>query len=168
MKAYKVVVMFLSLLFSCHQYPKDPEKTWEKVKNNLLLVGYSENPPWVVESPEGTARQSVGGIEVQLIEEFAARQNAEIQWIKNSENELFQDLIDRKLHIVITGLTTDTPWKKEKIGITRPFFRESSKKHVMAVQEGENAFLIQLEKFLLEKEHEIRELVKHYENNPAL
>ena len=157
----------LLLLFSCDQYPKDPEKTLEKVKNNVLLVGYAENPPWVIERAEDTTH-SVDGIEVQLIEEFASRQNASIQWIRNPENELFRSLIDRKLHIVIAGITADTPWKKEKIGITRSFFSTSDKKHVMAIQEGENAFLVQLEKFLLEKENKIRELVKYYENNPSL
>jgi hypothetical protein len=50
--------------------------------------------------------------------------------------------------IVIAGLTDETHWKTRMIGLTKPYRIEGKEKHVIAVQEGENAFLIQLEFFL--------------------
>jgi polar amino acid transport system substrate-binding protein len=159
-KSRWVWIICALLLAGCQYYPKDPEDTLEKIKNATLMVGYSENPPWVIETSE-----EVSGIEADLVKEFAASHQAEIKWIKNTENELFQDLADRKIHLIIAGLTDDTPWKKEKIGITRPYFKASDKKHIMAIPQGENAFLISLEKFLLQKENEIKQMVKFHEKD---
>ena len=159
-KKYWLLLFFTFLLVGCKYYPKDPEDTLEKIKNATLIVGYSENLPWVIETADG-----VSGIEAELVKEFAALHQAEVKWIKNTENDLFQDLKERKLHIIIAGLTDDTPWKKEKIGITRPYFKAADKKHIMAIPQGENAFLISLEKFLLQKENEIKQMVKSYEKN---
>ena len=102
------------------------------------------------------------------MKEYAAQQNAEIKWIKNTENDLFQDLKERKLHLIIAGLTDDTPWKSEKIGVTRPYIEASDEKHIMTIPQGENAFLISLEKFLLSKEDEIKQMLTSYEKDQAL
>ncbi len=163
MKNYIVFLALSFLLLHCHPYPRDPEKTLENVSHHELLVGYSVNPPWVIETSD-----SLQGVEVALMQEFAQRLHAEIRWIPGTENELFKDLADRKLHMVIAGLTRDTPWKKEKIGITRTYYKTGKEEYVMAILQGENAFLVALEKFLLTKEHQIKSLVEKYENHQAI
>ncbi|MFA1772541.1 transporter substrate-binding domain-containing protein [Rufibacter glacialis] len=126
----------------CSNYPKDPEKTLEKVSNGTLHVGYSENPPWVV---KGAAAPT--GIEADLIKAFAQSIGAQIQWHNDTEQNLLEALEEKQLQVVIAGLTDDSPWSKN-VSFTRPFVELGKKKHVMAVVMGENAFITKLESFL--------------------
>ncbi|MFC4871953.1 transporter substrate-binding domain-containing protein [Negadavirga shengliensis] len=137
------------ILIGCENFPKDPENTLKKVHNGTLRVGYSENPPWVVETDNIPI-----GIEPELVKDFAKSLNAEIEWINDTEQNLFDDLGKKKLHLVVAGITSDTPWKK-KVGLTRPFAKRGKKKQVMAVIQGENAFIVQLERFLYQQKKEI-------------
>ncbi|KAA3436836.1 transporter substrate-binding domain-containing protein [Rufibacter hautae] len=133
---------FLLLATSCQDFPKDPEKTLEQVSNGTLKVGYSENPPWVVKGPEGPT-----GIEAELVRGFAKTLNAKVEWQNDTEQNLLEDLEEKKLHLVIAGITDDSPWKS-KISFTRPYTEMAKKKHVLCVVMGENAFIVKLEKFL--------------------
>ncbi len=53
---------------------------------------------------------------------------------------------------MVGGLTAKTPWV-EKAAITKPYLAEETPEgkqdHVMAAPLGENAFLVELERFLL-------------------
>lgn len=132
-----------AVLQACSDYPQDPSKTLHKVEGGTLVVGYSENPPWVVKaSPEPT------GIEPELVKAFARKLHARVQWRNNTEQVLFEDLEKKRVDLVVAGLTDDTPWTKEKVGFTRPFVEQGKQKHVMAIVQGENAFLVRLEEFL--------------------
>ncbi|RNI21772.1 transporter substrate-binding domain-containing protein [Rufibacter latericius] len=131
-----------SLTFGCQDFPKDPEKTLEQVTNGTLKVGYSENPPWVVKGPQGPT-----GIEADLVKAFAKSLNATIEWQNDTEQNLMERLEKNELHLVMAGVTDDTPWK-QKISFTRPFAEVAKKKHVLCVIKGENAFTVKLEKFL--------------------
>ncbi|WP_207432057.1 transporter substrate-binding domain-containing protein [Sabulibacter ruber] len=142
LKSIFLLLYTLLFLAGCENYPKDPEKTLEKVTNGTLVVGYSENPPWVV---KGAAEPA--GIEPELVKAFAKSINASIQWQNDTEQNLLEELEKRKLHVVIAGITDDSPWKS-KISFTRPFAEVAKKKHVMAIVMGENAFTIKLETFL--------------------
>lgn len=140
----------LILLSSCHNFPRDPKDTLEKVKNDTLVVGYSENPPWVIK----TENEPIGE-EAELVKSFAKTLNATISWKNDSEQNLFELLEKGKIHMVIAGITEETPWK-DKVGLTRAYMENNKKKHVMAVINGENGFLVALEKFLHENKKNIQ------------
>jgi hypothetical protein len=144
-KSITLCSIIVLVCFGCTEYPKDPNKTLHKVTDGNLTVGYSENSPWVVKK-EGEPEPS--GIEPALIKSFASTLNAKIIWENGSEGQLLKKLEDRKIDVVIAGLTDETPWKTRMIGLTKPYRIKGKEKHVIAVQEGENAFLIQLEFFL--------------------
>ena len=152
---YPIFLLILLLGFcSCTNFPKDPEKTLQKVKNGTLVVGYSENPPWVVKTDS-----IPGGIEPELVKAFAKTLNAKVEWKNGTEQNLVEDLEKKKVHLFIAGITDDSPWKN-KAGFTRPFAKVGKSKHVMAAINGENAFVVQLEQFLHQRELQIKALVQ--------
>jgi ABC-type amino acid transport substrate-binding protein len=133
-------------------YPADPNGTLERVTGGTMRVGISPNENWTDISDGGEA----SGIEVNLVEEFADRIDAEIEWTEGGEEKLFTDLAAGRLDMVIGGLTETTPWV-EKAAITKPFDQVTTDdgatvRHVMAAAMGENAFLLELEKYLVEQE----------------
>ncbi|MBC6609880.1 transporter substrate-binding domain-containing protein [Hymenobacter sp. BT507] len=136
---------FVLLLSACSEYPKDPERTLQKVENGILQVGYSDNPPWVIKTDQDPI-----GIEPELVKGFAKSLHATVRWHNDTEQGLFEGLKRKQYALVVAGITDDTPWKQEKIGLTRPY-REGHKKHVMAIMQGENAFLVRLENYLYQQ-----------------
>lgn len=152
----------LLLLFSsCDNYPKDTYGSLEEAKNGVLLVGYIENPPFVIEK-EGVLL----GIEVEIVKDFARSIGTEIQWIHKNEQTLLQDLEKRNLHLVISGLDQKSPWTQH-VGIVKSYVELNSESHTIAVPPGEHALVFQLEKFLKDHEGEIKEIINRYteENN---
>ncbi len=142
-RRYALLLLGVALLpLGCDSFPKDPRHTLDRVRNGTLRVGYSENRPWVTKS--GTVP---GGTEAELVKRFAQSLQAKIEWHNDTEQNLFERLEKNEIHLVIAGLTDETPWK-DKIGMTRPYRKEGKKKHVMAVAPGENGFLVALETFL--------------------
>jgi ABC-type amino acid transport substrate-binding protein len=119
------------------------------VSGGELRVGVTERPPWV-ELPEGEEPQ---GIEPELVRRFAERVDAEIQWVEGSEQKLVGDLEHGVVDLVIGGIPADSPWS-EHAGMSRPY-RSATDEHgqplapVMLVPAGENAFLLELDRFLL-------------------
>jgi polar amino acid transport system substrate-binding protein len=113
--------IFLSLfsLFTCCDFPKDPGDSFEEAGKGHLLVGIIENKPWIWFDNDTPA-----GIEAEIIEEFAARNRLEIEWIKGPPDALIILLKNRDLHIVAGGFTDKSkPWNKEA-GMTRPYRKE--------------------------------------------
>jgi membrane-bound lytic murein transglycosylase MltF len=137
-----LIPWFACLPAGCDSFPKDPRRTLDRVRNGTLRVGYSENPPWVTKSGDAP-----GGTEAELVKKFAQTLNAKIEWHNDTEQHLFERLEKNEIHLVIAGITDETPWK-DKIGMTRPYVKAGKKKHVMAVAPGENGFLVALETFL--------------------
>ncbi|AMM49935.1 hypothetical protein TH61_00355 [Rufibacter sp. DG15C] len=135
-------ICLVGLLAGCTQYPKDPEDTLTKVTGGTLVVGYSENAPWVVDGANGPS-----GLEADLVRGYAKTINAQIEWKKDTEQDLLHALEENQLHVVIAGITDDTPWKKN-ISFTRPYAELEKKKHVFCVIKGENALVTSLEKYL--------------------
>lgn len=141
-------------------YPADPEGTLNRISGGVLRVGISHQPPWT-DISEGET--SPHGIEVQVVEDYAASINAEIEWQAGGEEELTTLLSENELDLVIGGLTSQTPWESEA-AITTSYAESigvdgKTAKHVMAVQMGENAFMTSLERFLLEQniDHQVPE-----------
>jgi ABC-type amino acid transport substrate-binding protein len=151
----RIYLLFLILVTTgCDNFPKDPDQTLSKIKNGRLLVGYTENPPWVVkQTGEPT------GIEADLIRKFAQSQSASVVWVNDAEQDLFEKLGQKELHLVVGGFTDKNTWKS-KISFTRPYFEQDKKKYVMAVLKGENAFTVALEKFLYQQEPQLKSQIR--------
>lgn len=139
---YCILILLLCITIGCGEFPRDPDKTLQQVKGGKLLIGYSENPPWVIKTNKDPT-----GIEADLLKAFAKSLQATIVWQNDSEEDLFNQLEERKLHLVIGGLTDKNAWSKHA-AFTRPYLEYKKQKHVMAVLKGENAFVLHLEKFL--------------------
>ena len=100
------------------QYPADPDGTLERVRDGTMRVGVTASDPWVDLADPGDPQ----GVEPELARRFAARLNAEVEWIEGSEEELMGALEEGQLDLVVGGLTKKTPWKKEA-ALTRPYLR---------------------------------------------
>lgn len=146
----------LLILAACDDYPKDVKATLQKVQNHQALrVGLIEHEPWVV---RGASEPQ--GIEVEIITDFAQNLNAATHWTFLSEAEATEKLKNHELDLVVGGLTQDSPRKKE-VGFTRPYLKTGGDKkdrHVMAAPQGENRFIITLEKFLKAHKSEIHKI----------
>jgi polar amino acid transport system substrate-binding protein len=151
---YPIALILLLFLSDCKNIPADPEDSYSKAQATGLSVGFSSNPPWVIVSGD-----SVYGIEPELIRRFAENNQMKIVWKNGPEQKMLKELEEKKLHIFISGLTGDTPWKKRKVGLTRPFFKGEKEKHVMAIMQGENRLLYHLEKYLFNNKDSINALV---------
>ena len=136
-------------LAGCGTYPADPAGTLERVADGTLRVGASENGEWVQ-----FAGEDVQGTEADLVRDFAARIGADVEWVPGTEHVLAEELKHGELDLVIGGLDDKTPWAQHG-GLTRAYAesrdsRDSLHKHVMLVPLGENAFLLELDRFLME------------------
>lgn len=144
------------LLSGCNgSFPKDPDNTLEQVKAEGLVVGYSENPPWVLKTDTAPA-----GIEPALVKAFARSIGTRVIWKNDTEHNLFEALEQKKIHLLIAGTRHSTPWKT-KVALTKPYLERGKDKHVMAGISGENAFLVALERFLHGKEEQLKASLQH-------
>ena len=130
--------------------PSDPDGTLEQVRGGLLRVGVSTNPPWThVVDGEPT------GLEPGLVEDFAASLDADVSWTVGGEHDLVARLERGELDLVVGGLTAASPWGGS-VALTVPYVETTgphgTELHVMAAPAGENAFLVELERFLLAQE----------------
>ncbi len=136
------------LLAGCDDVPRDPGGSLGRIRHaHTLDVGVLNEPPWAECSGDG---EQVRGIEVQAITRFAEHLDASPAWHCLSEAQAFAALKKQGLDLVIGGLTADNPRKKES-AFTRPYFeagKTDTFRHVMAVQRGENRFMVTLERFL--------------------
>jgi polar amino acid transport system substrate-binding protein len=161
MKKQSLLLLLLTGLMACHHYPQDPDNTLTTIRQGKLRVGYSENPPWVVKTAGAPA-----GIEPTLLTAFARTQQARIEWVADTEHDLMEQLKKRELHLVVGGLVHNSPWSQQ-VSFTRPYLQQGAKKRVMAVVEGENAFVLELEKFLWRQEEKLKTTLSH-EADPQL
>lgn len=132
-------------------FPADTEGTLQRATGGTLYVGVTEHEPWTMLEDDG----DVTGIEPELLEDYAATIDAEIDWTTGSESVLADELDNGELDIVIGGLTSSAPWTG-KMAFTRPYatVRDESGQQqnmVMGVRAGENALLVSLETFLSEE-----------------
>lgn len=134
--------------------PVDPDGTLERASGGVLRVGMSQHEPWT--ALDGGERS---GVEVELIEEFAAVLDAEVEWHDGGEEFLIDELHRGELDLVVGGLTEKSPWV-DQAALTRPYVvvtgpEGAPEPHVLAARMGENALLVALERFLLERETEL-------------
>jgi polar amino acid transport system substrate-binding protein len=100
-------------------FPKDAEKTLDKVSNGTIRVGFTNAAPWVYPSASGAK-----GIEAGIVTSFAATLHAKVEWIEGTEEQLYTALRRNEIDILIGGITDETPWKQE-IGLTKPYLETS-------------------------------------------
>ncbi len=109
-----VVLCALVLLCGCG-IPRDPEGTLERASGGTLLAGMIPHEPWA-----SAAGSTPEGIEVELIEAFAAEIGAEVQWFEGAESELFEALHEGRLDLVVGGIVSDSPFQKDA-ALTHPY-----------------------------------------------
>lgn len=122
--------------------PHDPEQTYRRVAGRTVRVGVCEHPPFTV-LEEG----KLTGIEVNLIQGFARQLNAAVRWHRGAEGPLIEALGQGKLDVVIGGLKESSPWSSHA-GATQPYAEAGGEKYVMFVRQGENRWLLELDKYL--------------------
>lgn len=116
----------------------------------MVRVGIAEAQPWT-QVVDGRPH----GIEVDLVRAFAAQLAADIEWVVGPESELLEALHRRELDLVAAGLKASTPWSR-KVALTRPYLTVDGAEHVLAVPQGENRWLLELERFLEHYDIEVR------------
>ena len=143
----------LGLVGCGNHYPADPEGTLDRASGSTIRAGISHEPPWTDISSGENTEENPGGIEVELLEDYAESIDAEVEWQAGGEEQLIGLLAEQELDVVVGGLTDKSPWESDA-AITTSYAESkgiagSTDKHVMATQMGENAFMTSLEKFLL-------------------
>lgn len=136
-------------------FPADARGSLDRATEGELRVGIAENAPWTEVAPDG----SVSGTEVELLNDYAETIDAEIRWIPGGENVLAAEMKEGNLDLVIGGLASDVPWTSE-IALTRPYATAQGPDGkpvdiVMGVRPGENALLVDLERYLAERAGEL-------------
>lgn len=132
--------------------PKDSEGTTERILGSRVLrVGVSENSPWV----DGSGPEP-GGIEPELIRNFAKSLGARVEWVRNGETPLLEALEERKLDLVAGGIKSDTPWKGS-LGVSQVYLKQGSDRHVLLTAPGENQLLLRLDRFIVDAKPALQE-----------
>lgn len=151
-----LVLALLLVAAGCQgSFPADTQGTLDRATGGELRVGIAENPPWTQVAPDGT----VSGTEVELLEGYATTIDAEIRWVPAGENTLAAQMRNGELDLVIGGLAADVPWTSQ-IALTRPYTTAEGPGGapvdlVMGVRPGENALLVDLERYLAEQGGEL-------------
>lgn len=149
-----VAVAAVTAVAGCAGIPVDPDGTLDRARGGTLRVGVSAHEPWTV-----VAGGERSGVEVRLVEGFAADIAADIEWHDGGEEALMERLHAGGLDVVIGGLTQRSPWSSQA-ALTRPYVvvtspTGSDEPHVMAVRLGENALQVALERHLQRREAEV-------------
>jgi len=145
-----IATALLSFLSTACDIPKDPEGTSERIAStHELRVGVTDNPPWV-----SATHGEPGGIEAKLVRKFAKNVQAHVLWTTGSESVLVEALKRHELDVVIGGFEKRTQWSSQA-GITQPFAKDADgKKHVFLAAPGENGFILNLDRFLTERQRD--------------
>lgn len=149
-----LVAAALSFVLGC-DLPRDPEGTLHRVRSGVVRVGVTPHGPWV----ETDAGKPPTGIEPALVEDFARQLDARVQWYRGSETQLIEALEAYELDLVVGGVTDDTLWS-DRVGLSQPYAETANGRHVIVVAPGENALLLELDRFLTSREDVILEQVR--------
>jgi len=143
-------VLLLCCVLAACDLPRDPDDTLKHVRNATMRVGIVNAGPWTVDAGPGSVPS---GIEPPLVQAIAHELGSTIEWVRKPEHELMRDLHERRIHLVVGGLTDALPWKQE-VAFTRPYFTDRER-HVFAAPPGENAWLVAVERAIERHKREI-------------
>lgn len=155
-RALALLLAAVLMVSGCQgSFPADAQGTLERASGGELRVGVSENPPWTEVGPDG----SVSGSEVDLVTRYAETIDAQVEWVPAGENVLAAEMGAGTLDMVIGGLPSDAPWTSD-IAFTRPYTTTTGPEGkkveiVLGVRPGENALLVDLERFLADQAGEL-------------
>ena len=143
MPALRRLLLALGLaatLVACSDYPRDPERTLQRIEGGALYVGVSQDPPFV--HGGGTA---VRGREAALVRELARTHDARMVWIHGGHDDLMRRLETFQLDLVIGGHDRDSPWRR-RVASSRPYRIADGHgrviERVAALPPGENRWLL--------------------------
>lgn len=138
------LVPLLACAVACAPYPRDPDRTLERVRGGVLLAGASHDPPHVVLPAAGPPT----GDDVARVEALARSVDARVEWVRGEHEGLMHALHARRLHLVAGGVDAKSPWARQ-VALTRPYPARDGEgrriERVMAVPPGENGWLMQVE-----------------------
>jgi len=112
-----LVVLVLALVpvsVGC-DFPRDPRGTLQAVRNDTMRVGIVDNGPWT-RMEDGRA----SGIEVELLEDFAAKLGAETSFVPGTTPELLEAAKEGEVDVLVGGFTSTSPGVSEgkEAGVT--------------------------------------------------
>lgn len=157
----------LLVLSGCDRWPDDPRDSLAAAEQRgALRVGVVANPPWVEPNPPGAP----GGMESELISEFADQLGLQVQWHHAGVEQQIEALKNFDLDLLIGGFSAAHPWQAE-VGQTFPYFIDNRQdgargKHLILSAPGENALLMELERFLFDHRDPQRFLPRLREASP--
>ena len=161
--SHPIVALLATLALTGCQFPRDADGTLDRLEaGGTLRVGVTEHEPYVV-----LDRRRPSGVEVRLLEDFGRHLGAPLEFVRGSEEQLVEQLREGELDVVVGGITKRSPWKKE-VAPTRVYAtthervgdKEVTDEHVMLTRNGENAFLVRLERYLLDRKPAIRQALE--------
>lgn len=133
MRAGAVLASSLLLLVAGCDLPKDPDGTLERVSGGALRVG-------VVPGNDRAAAE-----DRRIVDALAQALRSRPVFQHADAHQLFHELEQGRLDLIVGGLPTNTPFSKNA-GLTRkagPLMRPgSSQDRVLALPAGENGFLL--------------------------
>lgn len=120
-----IIFLISALLVSC-RFPDDPNHTLSHIEQSQVLrVGFCDSS-----NPKSQKERMFLNL---LSQELHAR----IQWINEPQELLYHKLEHNELDIVACAINNDSPWG-ERVTFSTPL---DGKKHVLAIPQGENAWL---------------------------
>lgn len=145
-------LILCAALAACDAIPRDSAGALERARGGELRVGVVHNPPFVDVTDDG----EVAGIEAGLIEDWARQLGANVAFVEGNETALAEALHRRELDVLAAGLATDSP-HAHRVALTQPYLesrdREGrTRKHVLAVTQGESALLLALDRYLASRD----------------
>lgn len=147
-----VAALCLALVLSgCGgSFPRDPDGTLSRVSGGTLRVGVNERAPYTQVDSDGT----VTGTEADLVQGYAESVGAQVQWVPGVTSELVRELGRGEVDLVIGGIRDDQT-VGDRVVLTVAHGQEMSSdgaRHplVFAAPAGENAFLVSVERYLIQ------------------
>ena len=126
-KMIRLLTFLCVLSLAACGVPRDPEGTLDRARGGEMRVGVASSDPWTAWSGGEPS-----GVEVELVEDFAAEIDSEIVWVEGSEAEVMEALEAGELDLVIGGLTSTSPWSS-MAALTHPYI---TTKVLIAVPSG--------------------------------
>ncbi|CAH8283475.1 hypothetical protein EV196_102423 [Mariniflexile fucanivorans] len=128
------IIVFL-VVTNCNM-PKDPNKSWNSIKQHEMQVG-------VVQAPVDSERFKLIEQEKIMMEKFGTFYKVKSKFLEGTETQLIDSLNNNKIHLIIGGFEKNNILKNE-VGTTAPY----DGIHVLFIPKGENLLLFKLEEFI--------------------
>jgi ABC-type amino acid transport substrate-binding protein len=143
--SFAATVMLLVLGGCGLPVPSDPDGSLDAIRGGTLRAGASLESGLLAATGGG-----VSGPLADLVEGFAERNGAAVEWTVGSEESLVTGLEEGRLHVAVGGMTTKSPWAP-RAGMTRGYRQirgADGREIVLLVPLGENRLLSALETYL--------------------